>query len=100
MADKDIERAQRDIAQEAKRDAKRYEDQAAKLQKEFDAEQERAERERKHFEKTVKPKEMEEARQIRDHAEFLKANGLKHIRQPNEGPEDYSELPDSPHNVG
>jgi hypothetical protein len=85
------------VKREAEEDAKRRDQETQEFFEKLEADRKRADDEAKHFEEEIRPKELEEARQIRDHEIFLAENGLKHIRQPNEGEEDYSELPKSLH---
>lgn len=65
-----------------------------KVMAEIAANHEKADAHAKKFRDEIHPKEIEKARQVVDHEEFLKANGYEHIRQPNEigDEEDYSAI--------
>ena len=53
-------------------------------------------KEQEHEEATrIAAERQTEAREMRDYWQILEDEGLEHVRQPNEGPEDYSPLPKS-----
>jgi chromosome segregation ATPase len=97
MSDPEALRDQKKIERETKEDARRRDQEAKKFLGKLEADRKRADAAVEHFEKEVRPKELEKARAIRDYETFLAENGLAHNRQPNEGAENYTELPKSVH---
>ena len=95
--DVDADKAIADFLKEQKEDAKKRDAEAEKFREKLAADQEEADEKARRFEEEIKPKQLDEARKVREHETFLKENGLEHIRQDNDGDEDYSDLPKSVH---